>query len=185
MENNEREWGIIAEKHAIRPIHDRVLILIDPIKTHYDCKDCLGKGHTDEICPNCNGTKLEPRHSKDSEPEACRDCTFSGEVTRTYGYRICPVCKGRKGIIAIPENALKRPLTGKIISIGQKVEYFKVGNHVIFTTFTGTEFEIEGIPLRIAVEKDIIGEYKALTKDATQDKIQEEKYEELSDLGVE
>ena len=189
---DEREWGIIAEKHAIRPTHDRVLILVDPIKTHYDCKDCSGRGFLDEVCPNCNGTKKEPVRGKkyaagakiEYSEENCTECTFIGEVTRTYGKKLCPTCHGRKGTIVLPDNTKKPPLTGKVLAVGHIVKYFKVNDHIIFTNFTGTEFPIEGVTLRIANERDIIGHYKPLNKTEPGVGIEQNKYKELEEAGL-
>ena len=55
-----------------------------------------------EICPDCGGNGCE----KDSEPESCRHCNGTGQVSRSQGFftvrTTCPTCRGNGQIIPHP-----------------------------------------------------------------------------------
>ena len=55
-----------------------------------------------EICPDCGGNGCE----KDTEPESCRHCSGTGQVSRSQGFftvrTTCPTCRGNGQIIPHP-----------------------------------------------------------------------------------
>ncbi|MGD9348777.1 MAG: molecular chaperone DnaJ [Desulfobacterales bacterium] len=55
-----------------------------------------------EICPACSGNGCE----KDTEPESCRHCNGTGQVSRSQGFftvrTTCPTCRGNGQIILHP-----------------------------------------------------------------------------------
>ncbi len=55
-----------------------------------------------ELCPECGGNGCE----KDTEPENCRHCSGSGQVSRSQGFftvrTTCPTCRGNGLIITHP-----------------------------------------------------------------------------------
>lgn len=55
-----------------------------------------------EICPDCGGNGCE----KDTEPETCRHCSGTGQVSRSQGFftvrTTCPTCRGNGQVIAHP-----------------------------------------------------------------------------------
>ncbi len=55
-----------------------------------------------EICPDCGGNGCE----KDTEPESCRHCNGTGQVSRSQGFftvrTTCPTCRGNGQIIPHP-----------------------------------------------------------------------------------
>lgn len=162
-ELNPAEWCIIKETEALRAIGHRILVLEDEFKSGYECRSCGGSGHTDEICPYCKGTTF---YKADPERGACRDCEVgSSDGRKSLGYRICPECKGTTGVIIVPDEAKRRPCTGVILSKGKDVIEFEVGSRVLYTNYTGTDFEIlGGIKLRIMLDHDVMAEYKKLKK---------------------
>jgi co-chaperonin GroES (HSP10) len=156
-------WAIIKETEALRAIGHRILVLEDEFKSGYECKDCDGTGHTDVICVHCKGTGLwKGKH--DNGP--CPDCEVGTAGTRkSLGFELCPTCKGRSGMIIVPDDAKRRPCTGVILSKGSDVTEFTVGTRVLYTNYTGTDFEIAGgIKLRIMLDHDVMAEYKKLKK---------------------
>ncbi|MGD2099298.1 MAG: molecular chaperone DnaJ [Desulfobacterales bacterium] len=55
-----------------------------------------------EICPECGGNGCE----KDTQPETCRHCNGTGQVSRSQGFftvrTTCPTCRGNGQIIPHP-----------------------------------------------------------------------------------
>lgn len=181
IELDPNEWAIINETEALRAIGHRILVLEDQFKSGYECRDCGGTGHTNTICKYCNGTRLwrgKPDHG------ACPDCEVgTSDGRKSLGYEICPTCKGRTGTIIIPDEAKRRPVTGVILSKGKDVTEFEVGSRVLYTNYTGTDFELKGgIKLRIMMDHDVMSEYKQLKPAPTVGTGVTEK--ELQDHGI-
>ena len=70
------------------------------------------------------------------------------------------------GGIIIPDTAAEKPMTGKILSIGNgKVQDdgklraldVKVGDKVLFGKYSGTEVKVEGEDILVMREDDIMG----------------------------
>ena len=70
------------------------------------------------------------------------------------------------GGIIIPDTAAEKPMTGKILSIGNgKVQdagklralAVKVGDKVLFGKYSGTEVKVEGEDILVMREDDIMG----------------------------
>lgn len=183
----DSKWGIIAEKHGLRPIGLKILIKEDEFKSRYDCSTCGGKGHTNEICPVCKGTKNEIMHDEQLQEDVmrpCRGCTIRGERTISYGYRFCPTCNGKQGTIILTDDSKKRPTTGVILSIGNKVTEWKIGQHVIYNNYTGTEFHLEQVVLRVMLEDDVLCEYRILNKNKTGQPQEIDLHADLKEAGV-
>ena len=155
------QWAIIKQTEALRAIGHRILVLEDEFKSGYECKDCGGTGHTDMQCSYCKGTGMF-RGLPDLG--ACPDCQVGTYAERkSFGYVLCPTCKGKSGVLVIPDDAKRRPCTGKILSRGSLVTEFEVGTRVMYTNYTGTDFEIQGgIKLRIMLDHDVMAEYRRL-----------------------
>lgn len=165
-------WGLIKEKHALKPFFDRCLIIIDEERTRLDCTVCSGKGHLGVICQYCLGTKFKNSKEK-SGP--CPDCLVKGDgsknnpLERCLGKALCVVCSGKgTNSLIIPDSSKKRPLTGDIIAIGPNVVQAKVGMKVLFTNFAGTDFELDGVMCKWINEKDITAQYKKLKEDGAE-----------------
>ncbi len=72
-----------------------------------------------------------------------------------------------KGGIFLPDTASKeRPMQGEVLAVGEgrlndngeRVPMnVKVGDHVVFAKYAGTEFKVEDEELLILPEKDILG----------------------------
>ena len=60
----------------------------------------------------------------------------------------------------MPEVSERRPSTGKVVSIGDKVKYFKVGDNVLYSNFAGHAMDLERaghkLVVRILHESEIL-----------------------------
>jgi chaperonin GroES len=61
-----------------------------------------------------------------------------------------------EGGIVIPENAREKPLIAHIISVGVDVTTMKPGDEVIYASFAGTDFNINGVDVIVVDEEDIM-----------------------------
>jgi chaperonin GroES len=69
--------------------------------------------------------------------------------------------------IFLPESAKDKPKQGKVIAVGdgilnkengQRIPFsVKKGDSVIFSSYSGTEIKLDGDPLLIMTEEDILG----------------------------
>jgi chaperonin GroES len=64
------------------------------------------------------------------------------------------------GGIILPDNAKEKPQTGKIISVGAKVEFVKAGQVVVFDKWGGKEVKVNGKDYLIVAEKDLHAVYE-------------------------
>ena len=71
-----------------------------------------------------------------------------------------------KGGIIIPDSAKEKPMEGKVIAVGngkllengqRSTPEVKVGDHVLFGKYAGTEVKIDGEEHLILREDDILG----------------------------
>lgn len=187
IEDDPKNWGIINENLALGPNGTRILIKEDEFKTGLECKTCEGKGHTEEICKVCAGTKFESAENADGVIEhfMCRACSVGQRGARKcYGFKLCPSCNGRTATIIIPEEAERRPTSGIIIAIGSKVTEFDVDDHVLYSNYVGQAFPFEGFALRVMHENDVYCKIKALKKEGLQKTIQETVDKDLENAGL-
>jgi co-chaperonin GroES (HSP10) len=54
-------------------------------------------------------------------------------------------CETKTGLIIIPDEALKNPLTGTVIVVGEDCTMVKVGDKVLYGTYSGSGFTIPEI----------------------------------------
>lgn len=64
---------------------------------------------------------------------------------------------GTKSGLIFPDNGKQKPLSGKIIAHGDKVQFVKIGDDVLYEKFRGTEIVIEGVEHMIMTENDVLG----------------------------
>jgi len=73
------------------------------------------------------------------------------------------------GGIVIPDSATEKPVRGEVISVGKgKIAEngdvrpldLKVGDHVLFGKYSGTEIKIEGEEVLVMREDDIMGVFE-------------------------
>jgi co-chaperonin GroES (HSP10) len=60
----------------------------------------------------------------------------------------------------VPDVSQRRPSSGKVVSTGEKVKYFKVGDNVLYSNFAGHAMDLEpaglDIVIRILHESEIL-----------------------------
>ena len=127
---------------------DRVIVLEDSFRSGYDCTTCYGTGKV--ACTDCDNGK-----SRVNAQIQCKTC--SGETTHQ-----CPDCKGKGALIYIPEKSQRRPTVGKLVSVGEKVLTFHVGQKVMYGSYAGHEVNLEdkgkSVNIRILHDTEILCE---------------------------
>lgn len=70
------------------------------------------------------------------------------------------------GGLYIPDTAKDKPLMGRVVAVGSgsinkkgvvKPLEVKVGDHVVFSRYTGSQIKVDGQDLMVIEEKEIIG----------------------------
>lgn len=174
-------WAIIKSQYAISPIYGgngRVLVQEDPFKSRFDCGTCAGKQHNGIPCPRCKGTK-------EYKGDLCWECSAPSELggSRPLGYIPCTVCNGKGGTIIIPDDSKKNATTGNILAVSENdILHVKIGNKVMFTSWSGSPFNFLGLDLRVIIEKDLLCLVKSLKVNT--DSINEGSFAELANMGV-
>lgn len=89
----------------------------------------------------------------------CKACGGTGKSALNPMWR-CKECEGKGSLLVIPETAERKPTTGKIISTGPDVQYLKVGQSVMFSSYAGHTVDLNdgGIPvvMRVLHETEIL-----------------------------
>lgn len=136
--NQNREqliWFRIDSQNMTAAMGDRIVVRRDLLESEYICRECRGKGHTDQICGACDG-----KQQRDGVLcTHCRVLGFENEKPRPSGFRKCEACQGsgwRNGII-IPEVAQGKPVTGVIVSLGPETKWLKLGDRVMHSAYAG------------------------------------------------
>jgi hypothetical protein len=131
-------WFGIDSNNLSAALGDRIIVRRDVLESEYACRTCHGKGHSDQICPLCDGKAF--KHGVN-----CHEClamSFPGDTNaerQPSGFKQCPDCRGfgwRNGIV-IPEIAQGIPVTGTVVSIGPETKLCKLGDRVLHSAFAG------------------------------------------------
>jgi co-chaperonin GroES (HSP10) len=133
-----REW-------SLTPTDDRLMIKYASFREGYVCTACDGKGHSEQSCSACGGTKKVQWQDRlgNDKFEPCTHCLFTGSEAMTpvvHGKEPCETCKGNglaKGVLAIPDEAKRDHSYGDIISIGDQVYDLAPGDRVCFSKMAG------------------------------------------------
>lgn len=56
----------------------------------------------------------------------------------------------------LPEKAAEKPKTAKVLAVGKKVDDVKVGDRIIYKSYSSTEVKVEGEDYLIIDEEDIL-----------------------------
>ena len=73
------------------------------------------------------------------------------------------------GGIVIPDTAAEKPIRGKVVAVGKgkllengevRPVDVKVGDHVLFGKYTGTEVKVDGEELLVMREDDVMGVFE-------------------------
>lgn len=64
----------------------------------------------------------------------------------------------------VAEVSERRPSTGRVVSVGDKVKYFKAGDNVLYSNFAGHTMDLERtgakVVMRILHETEILSQVK-------------------------
>ena len=58
--------------------------------------------------------------------------------------------------LLFPDNSKEKPLSGKVVACGEKCQYVKVGDSVLYNKYRGTEIVLESVEHVIMTEDDIL-----------------------------
>ena len=121
---------------------NHILLIEDPFVSGYECKACEKSGKI--TCDNCNGSGK----SSVVEHAVCGKCKGEKQIE-------CHYCNGKGETIVIPEVAERRPTTGRIVSAGPDCKHLEVGQTVMYGSFCGTAFDLEGLDAQ-GIERKIV-----------------------------
>jgi DnaJ-class molecular chaperone len=152
IETNVLKLGALT----MEAFNDRILVIEDEFRSGYECPDCVGKKKIKSpeleelVCENCQGTGKSILN-KDVRCSRCRGT----------GRTLCETCRGKGGVIVVAQASERRPTTGTIVSIGDKVERAQRGESVIYTSFSGHCYDLElpgdeVVVIRVIQESDIL-----------------------------
>jgi len=65
-----------------------------------------------------------------------------------------------KSGIYIPESAQEKPQAAEIIAVGKNVADYKVGDRILYKSFSSNEYKIEGEEFVIVKSEDILATVK-------------------------
>lgn len=56
----------------------------------------------------------------------------------------------------LPEKSTEKPKVAKVVAIGAAAQYIKVGDRIIYKSFSPTEVKVDGIDYLLVKEEDIL-----------------------------
>lgn len=56
----------------------------------------------------------------------------------------------------LPDNATEKPKTAKVVAVGKKVEDIKVGDRIIYKSYSSTDIKVDGTEYLIVKAEDIL-----------------------------
>lgn len=101
---------VVQGRIALESVEDKIIIMLDPFRTGFECKICDGTG----IEPQCLC-----KTGLDRFDQPCKRC---GGNPNTFLGKECRTCKGIGSLLVIPESAKSLPTSGRIVSMGPKCE---------------------------------------------------------------
>ena len=60
----------------------------------------------------------------------------------------------------LPDNATEKPKTAKVVAVGKKVEDIKVGDRIIYKSYSSTDIKVDGTEYLIVKAEDILATVK-------------------------
>lgn len=89
----------------------------------------------------------------------CTKCQVSDKRGGTIisGFQQCTLCKGFGASMVVPEDSMRRPTSGKVVSLGPLCKFLKAGDHVVYSNMMGhaTKFKGKDV-LRVMREDEIM-----------------------------
>lgn len=62
--------------------------------------------------------------------------------------------------IYLPEQATEKPKTAKVLAVGKKVDAVKVGDRILYKSYSTTDVKIDGDEYILVKEEDILATVK-------------------------
>lgn len=135
--------AIVDDELALEAFHTNIIVKEDKFRTGFECKVCDGECHGTVKCPRCKGDKtvkaaaLDDKESQGLIPcKACLIMSHTGQLV-PCGFIPCDTCKGKGASIIVPEESMRRPSSGTVVSTGDKVEKLKCGQRVLYSNHAG------------------------------------------------
>lgn len=60
----------------------------------------------------------------------------------------------------LPDNATEKPKTAKVLAVGKKVDEVKVGNRIIYKSYSSTDVKLDGQEYLVIKAEDILATIK-------------------------
>lgn len=60
----------------------------------------------------------------------------------------------------LPSNATEKPKTAKVLAVGKKVTDIKVGDRIIYKSYSSTDIKVDGTEFLIVKAEDILATIK-------------------------
>ena len=60
----------------------------------------------------------------------------------------------------LPENAKEKPKTAKIVAVGQNARQLKVGDRIVYKSYSTTEVKVDGAEYILVKEEDVLATVK-------------------------
>lgn len=65
-----------------------------------------------------------------------------------------------KSGLYLPDNAKEKPKTAKIVAVGPATKQVKIGDRIVYKSFSTTEVKVDGSEYILVEEKDILATVK-------------------------
>lgn len=71
--------------------------------------------------------------------EPCNKCLARDKNGTAYisGFEQCSICKGQGASVVVPQEAMNRPTSGKVVSLGPLCKWLKAGDRVVYSNMMG------------------------------------------------
>jgi hypothetical protein len=151
--NSDNAVFVVQGRIALEAVEDKIIIMLDPFKTGFECKVCDGTG-VERRCDCVTGL--------DRFQQACKKC---GGNPDAFVGKECRLCKGIGSSLVIPESAKSLPTSGRIVSKGPDCTKVHIGERYLFGVHVGYFLPFKGnILLRCMREHEILCRIYSLDK---------------------
>lgn len=60
----------------------------------------------------------------------------------------------------LPEKAQEKPKTAKVLAVGKEVKQLKVGDRIVYKSYSTTEVKVKGVDYILVKEEDVLATVK-------------------------
>lgn len=61
----------------------------------------------------------------------------------------------------LPEKSTEKPKTAKVVAVGKSAKYLKVGDRILYKTYSTTEVKVDGEDYILVKEEDVLATVEA------------------------